>query len=164
MQLMRHSLIDHRDLVSCCAPPHLHPSNQVAIPSHQAGAQIDILMALRGPRGQGSYDGMEVARFSVMKVILVLAWLTISVGCRTNEAPEQQVFDAEITAGTKAKLASELGASTVTNISVNVTNGVVTLAGTVHNTDEKAKAVAIANGVNNKVVRVNDNLQVMTTP
>ena len=46
----------------------------------------------------------------------------------------------------KAKLASDLGAATVTNISVNLTNGVVTLAGIVHNSEEN-------------VPRVNDNLQ-----
>jgi osmotically-inducible protein OsmY len=56
-----------------------------------------------------------------------------------------------------------LGPSTVTNISVNVTNGVVTLAGAAHNSAEKAKAVAIAQAVPN-VVRVNDNLQITPTP
>jgi len=62
----------------------------------------------------------------------------------------------------KSKLAEELGASTVTNVSVNVTNGVVTLAGTVHDSAEKSKAVSIAQGVP-KVVRVNDNLQIPPT-
>jgi osmotically-inducible protein OsmY len=93
----------------------------------------------------------------------MVVWLIVAVGCRTNEIPEQQVKDAEITASAKVKLASELGASTVTNISVNATNGVVTLAGTVHNSTEKSKAVAIVQSVA-KVVRVNDNLQVMATP
>lgn len=69
----------------------------------------------------------------------------------------------KITATVKSKLAEELGTSTVTNISVNVTNGVVTLAGTVHDSAEKSKAVAIAQGVP-KVVRVNDNLQIPPTP
>jgi osmotically-inducible protein OsmY len=72
--------------------------------------------------------------------------------------PEQQVKDAKITASVKSKLAGELGASSVTNISVNVTNGVVTLAGTVHDQAEKSKAVAAAKAVAS-VAGVNDNLQ-----
>jgi osmotically-inducible protein OsmY len=63
----------------------------------------------------------------------------------------------------KSKLAAELGASTVTNISVNVTNGVVTLAGTVHDSAEKSRAVAIAQAVPS-VARVNDNLQIPAAP
>jgi osmotically-inducible protein OsmY len=68
------------------------------------------------------------------------------------------VKDAQITANVKSKLASELGALTVTNISVNATNGVVTLAGTVHDATEKSKAVAIAQAVTN-VTNVNNDLQ-----
>ncbi len=63
----------------------------------------------------------------------------------------------------KAKLAEGIGATSVTNISVNVTNGVVSLAGTVHNAEEKSKALSIAQGVL-KVVSVNDNLQVSGAP
>jgi hyperosmotically inducible protein len=66
-------------------------------------------------------------------------------------------------ASVKAKLAEGIGATTMTNISVNVTNGVVSLAGTVHSADEKSKAVSIAQGVP-KVVSVNDNLQVSAAP
>jgi hyperosmotically inducible protein len=92
-----------------------------------------------------------------MRILLTIALLTIA-GCRTNETPERQVKDAEITASVKTKLAGELGASTVTNISVNVTNGVVTLSGTVHDQTEKSKAVAVAQAVRS-VTGVNDNLQ-----
>lgn len=66
-------------------------------------------------------------------------------------------------ASVKAKLAEGIGATSVTNISVNVTNGVVSLAGTVHNAEEKSKALSIAQGVL-KVVSVNDNLQVSGAP
>jgi len=86
--------------------------------------------------------------------------LAATIGCRTNEVPEQQVNDAEITARVKTKLAEGVGAATVTNISVNATNGVVTLAGTVHNPDEESKAVSIARAVP-KVTKVNDDLQIM---
>jgi osmotically-inducible protein OsmY len=97
-----------------------------------------------------------------LSTIMVLMLLP-EFSCRTNESPELQVTDAKITANVKSKLAEELGPSTVTNISVNVTNGVVSLAGTAHNSAEKAKAVAIAQAVPN-VVRVNDNLQIPPTP
>lgn len=90
----------------------------------------------------------------------MIALFVVSIGCRTNEVPEQQVNDAEITARLKAKLVQNLGAGTVTNISVNATNGVVTLAGTVHNPAEETKVVEIARATP-KVARVNDNLQVM---
>ena len=101
--------------------------------------------------------GVERKRF-----LLVLVLLSV-VGCRTNETPESQVTDAQILASVKAKLAEGIGADTVTNISVNVTNGVVTLAGTVHNADEKSKATSIAQAVP-KVVSVNDNLQIAPGP
>ena len=97
--------------------------------------------------------------FAMMKSLTVILLLAIATACRTNETPEQQVKDAEITANVKSKLAGELGASTVTNISVNVTNGVVTLAGTVHDSAEKSKAVGIAQ-VAPGVAKVNDNLQI----
>jgi hyperosmotically inducible protein len=98
-----------------------------------------------------------------MRTLLLIACLALTAGCRTNEAPEQQVTDAGITARVKTKLAEDLGAATVTNISVNATNGIVTLAGTVHSSAEKAKAVTVAHTIP-KVVRVEDNLQVMATP
>jgi hypothetical protein len=101
--------------------------------------------------------------FAVMRSLTVILLFAIATACRTNETPEQQVKDAEITANVKSKLAAELGASTVTNISVNVTNGVVTLAGTVHDSAEKSRAVAIAQAVPG-VARVNDNLQIPAAP
>ena len=95
-----------------------------------------------------------------MKVIVpVLLALALLLGCRTNESPEMQVNDMQITAQVKSKLASEVGVSSVTNISVNSTNGVVTLSGQVDSADLKAKAEAAAGAVP-KVVRVVDNLQV----
>jgi osmotically-inducible protein OsmY len=83
----------------------------------------------------------------------------VTLACRTNESPERQVDDVEITAQIKSKLAADVGLSTVTNISVNSTNGVVTLAGQVNSEAIKAKAEAAAKSVP-KVVRVIDNLQV----
>jgi osmotically-inducible protein OsmY len=99
-----------------------------------------------------------------MRILLPLALLfAFLVGCRTNESPEAQVDDLQITAQAKSKLASEVGASTVTNISVDSTNGVVTLAGQVDSGDVKAKAEAVVKAVP-KVVRVVNNLQVTVKP
>jgi len=100
-------------------------------------------------------------RSSDMRLLLPI-FLLVVVGCRTNETPENQVNDVRIQATVKTKLVEGIGAASVTNISVNVTNGVVTLAGTVHNSDERSKAVTIAQAVP-KVVQVNDNLQVSGT-
>jgi hyperosmotically inducible protein len=86
----------------------------------------------------------------------------LALGCRTNESPERQVDDVQIAAEVKSKLAADVGLSTVTNISVNSTNGIVTLAGQVDSAEIKAKAEAAARSVP-KVVRVIDNLQVASS-
>jgi len=75
---------------------------------------------------------------------LPLLFLLLLPACRTNESPEGQVNDLEITTQVKSKLASDLGLSTVPNLSVNSTNGVVTLSGEVDTADTKAKAETIA--------------------
>jgi hyperosmotically inducible protein len=98
-----------------------------------------------------------------MKALLTLLVCALLIGCRTNESPELQVNDLEITASVKSKLATEVGVSTVPNISVNSTNGVVTLSGQVDTADTKAKAEAVAKSVP-KVRRVVDNLQVAPEP
>jgi osmotically-inducible protein OsmY len=90
---------------------------------------------------------------------LVVCACLVGLACRTNESPEAQVDDLQITAQLKAKLASDVGPSSVTNISVNSTNGVVTLSGQVDSTAVKDKAVTIAKAIP-KVVRVVDSLQV----
>jgi len=94
---------------------------------------------------------------------VVLPVCALLIGCRTNESPELQVNDLEITASVKSKLASDVGVSTVPNISVNSTNGVVTLSGQVDTADTRAKAETIAQSVP-KVRRVVDNLQVAPEP
>ncbi|MGO4880422.1 MAG: BON domain-containing protein [Bryobacteraceae bacterium] len=88
---------------------------------------------------------------------------TLLFGCRTNESPEAQVNDLEIATQVKSKLASDVGLSSVTNISVNSTNGVVTLSGEVDSSTVKSKAEAVARSVP-KVVRVVDSLQVAPRP
>lgn len=97
-----------------------------------------------------------------LTIFLLGATMLLTIACRTNESPERQVDDVQITAQVKSKLAAEVGLSTVANVSVNSTNGIVTLAGQVDSADAKAKAVAAAKSVP-KVVRVIDNLQVASS-
>ena len=98
-----------------------------------------------------------------MKFILIPLLAMMMFACRTNESPEGQAKDLQITAQVKSKLASDVGLSTVTNISVNSTNGVVTLAGQVNSTEAKAHAETVAATVP-KVVRVINNIQVTASP
>lgn len=98
-----------------------------------------------------------------MKSLLLISVIAaLLMGCRTNETPRAQVDDLKITADLKGKLASDVGLSSVTDISVNSTNGVVTLAGEVKSEDVKDKAESIAKAIPN-VVRVVDNIQVAGT-
>lgn len=90
---------------------------------------------------------------------LSLALVCALVGCRTNETPRQQVDDLEITASIKSKLASDVGLSTVPDVSVNSTDGVVTLSGSVDSAATKSRVETIARNVP-KVTRVVDNIQV----
>jgi hyperosmotically inducible periplasmic protein len=96
-----------------------------------------------------------------MRLLLLLPLALLLLGCRTNESPEGQVNDLEITTQLKSKLASDVGLSSVTNISVNSTNGVVTLSGQVDSEGAKSKAGAVARAIP-KVVRVVNNLQILS--
>jgi osmotically-inducible protein OsmY len=90
-----------------------------------------------------------------------VALVTASTACRMNETPAAQVKDAEIGAKLKGKLASDINPSTITDISVNVTNGVVTLSGQVKNPENKQKAEQIAHNLDG-VGKVNNEIQVAT--
>lgn len=98
-----------------------------------------------------------------VSLILVMVACVMGQACRTNESPEAQVNDLEITTQIRSKLVEQIGPSSVTNISVNSTNGVVTLSGQVDTQSIRHQAIAIAQGVP-KVVRVVDSLQVVTKP
>src|SRR5580698_3339421 len=95
-----------------------------------------------------------------MRLLLLLSLAVLLFGCRTNESPEGQVNDLEISTQLKSKLASSVGLSSVTNISVNSTNGVVTLSGQVDTDEARTKAEEVARAVP-KVVRVVNNIQVV---
>lgn len=98
----------------------------------------------------------------VARALALVAIAGLAFACRPSQTVERQTKDASIKAQVKTRLASDVGASTVTAIEVNVTNGVVTLAGPVSTEDERQRAEAAARGVEG-VTSVNNNLQVTTT-
>src|ERR1700682_1616627 len=92
-------------------------------------------------------------------VALAVAVTVAAASCKTPTSAGRQVDDAAIKAAVKAKLAADVKLSTLTNIEVNSTNGVVTLAGQVRDESDRMAAVAVARSVDG-VVRVNNNLQI----
>ena len=95
----------------------------------------------------------------LLAIAVVLVLVLAGAACKTTTSPGRQVDDAAIKASVKAKLAADVKLSTLTNIEVNSTNGVVTLAGMVNTQEEKMMAGDVARGVDG-VVRVNNELQV----
>ena len=79
--------------------------------------------------------------------------------CKTTSSPHRQVDDAAIKASVKAKLAADVRLSTLTNVEVNSTDGIVTLAGRVRSEEERRMAGEVARSVDG-VMRVDNNLQV----
>lgn len=99
------------------------------------------------------------SRRIVPAALALLAALAVLSACRPNETVEGQARDAKIKAQVKSKLAADVGAATITALSVDVTNGVVTIAGPVHSQDEKTRVGSVAKSVEG-VVGVNDAMQV----
>jgi osmotically-inducible protein OsmY len=89
--------------------------------------------------------------------VAAIAVCGLAAGCTTTQSPERQVKDAKITAEVKSRLATEVRAATLTNVDVNTTNGVVTLAGTAdtekvrNNAEIVALSVMGVRHVNNKI-------------
>jgi hypothetical protein len=107
---------------------------------------------------------MKLRRASLASLPSILFFATCVLapaGCRPNESVEGQARDAKIKTQIKSKLVSDVGAATLTSLQVNVTNGVVTLSGPVHNQDEKARAEASARSVEG-VVSVTNALQILS--
>ena len=96
---------------------------------------------------------------TIVKVAAVLALVSFIGACKTTSSPTRQVDDAAIKAAVKAKMAADVKLSTLTNIEVNSTNGVVTLAGMVNDETDKIQAERVALSVDG-VVRVHNELQV----
>jgi osmotically-inducible protein OsmY len=99
-------------------------------------------------------------RYTIVLAIWVLASVALfAQGCNTTQSPNQQVSDAQITTQVKTDLAQNVRASSLTNLEVNTTNGVVTLAGQVESEEVKHNSETVAASVPG-VVRVNNELQV----
>jgi BON domain-containing protein len=98
-------------------------------------------------------------RFQIAAALVGGLVLLCAAACRPNQTIERQTDDAGIKTSIKAKLASDVRFSTLTAVSVDVTNGVVTLAGPVHNAEEKAKIEETVRAVKG-VSGVNNNLQI----
>src|SRR4029077_1702990 len=90
----------------------------------------------------------------ILQTVAVLVLVAFVAGCKTTSSPGRQVDDAAIKTAVKAKLAADVKLSTLTNIDVNSTNGVVTLSGQVRDESDRVAAVAVARSVGG-VVRVN---------
>ncbi len=106
---------------------------------------------------------MKKRTWGIGAVFAGLFLLAASDACRPNQTVERQADDASIKTSIKAKLASDVRFSTLTSVSVDVTNGVVTLAGPVHTDEEKQKIEEVARGVQG-VTQVTNNLQVQVEP
>lgn len=91
----------------------------------------------------------------ILPLVVVLA---VAAGCTTTRSAGRQIDDASIHTAVKAKLTADRF-SNIVNVDINVTNGVVTLAGEVPNAMVKADAESEARSVKG-VVRVINNLQV----
>ncbi len=85
-----------------------------------------------------------------------------ALGCSTTQSAGRQVDDTSIHAAVSAKLTADRF-SNIVNIDINVTNGVVTLAGEVPNAKVSAEAGSEARSVSG-VVKVINNLQVKSPP
>lgn len=95
----------------------------------------------------------------VAAAVLLVAFVA---GCTTTQTPGEQIDDAGIASAVKAKLTADRF-SNIVNVEVNVTNGIVTLAGEVPNAQVKADAERETRSVKG-VKGVNNNLQVSSPP
>jgi translation elongation factor EF-1beta len=98
-------------------------------------------------------------RFRSSAALAGAVLLLLCAACRPNQTVERQTDDAGIKTSIKAKLAADVRFSTLTAVSVDVTNGVVSLAGPVHSDEEKAKIEETVRAIKG-VTGVNNNLQI----
>jgi osmotically-inducible protein OsmY len=96
---------------------------------------------------------------TTLVVVALALWVA---GCTTTQSPKRQLDDNTLHAAVSAKLTGARF-SNLLNVDINVTNGVVTLAGEVPNAQVKAEAEQEARSVAG-VVDVKNNLQVKAPP
>ena len=82
-----------------------------------------------------------------LAVSFVVALALPAIFCRGNESLEGQAKDARLKTEIKSKLATQVDASTLLSVEVNVTNGVATLAGPVHSVDESRRIESVVRSV-----------------
>ena len=102
------------------------------------------------------------------KTVLTIALLfgfavlvSLSVAASAAQSVGGVMDDTLITSTVKAELAKDVRLGTLTGIEVNTTQGVVTLAGKVHTSEEKSLVEQKVRGVNG-VVKVNNELQIVS--
>ena len=105
---------------------------------------------------------MKTISNRLLRIAVFVGVASAMAACTTTQSASRQVDDNGIHAAVLARLTTARF-SNIVNIDINVTNGVVTLAGEVPNAAVKADAAAEAHAVNG-VVRVNNNLQVKAPP
>lgn len=99
----------------------------------------------------------------VVAALLLVSFAAAGLaGCTTTQTPGEQVSDSAIATDVKARLTADRF-SNIVNVEVNVTNGIVTLAGEVPNEQVRADAEAEVRKVSG-VKGVNNNLQVSSPP
>ena len=104
-----------------------------------------------------------VNRFrGILGLAAAVVLISFVTGCTTTQSPGTQIDDGAIATAVKAKLTGERF-SNLFNVEVNVTNGIVTLAGEVANAAVKADAEKETRSVDG-VKGVNNNLQIKSPP
>jgi osmotically-inducible protein OsmY len=101
---------------------------------------------------------------TVLSVMLLLGFAVLvglSVASYAAQSVGGVMDDTVITTTVKTELAKDVRLGTLTGIEVNTTQGVVTLAGKVHNSEEKAMVEQKVRGVKG-VVKVNNELQIVS--
>ena len=100
---------------------------------------------------------------TVLSIVLLLGLallMGLSVASYAAQSAGGVMDDTVITATVKAELAKDVRLGTLTGIEVNTTQGVVTLAGKVHTSEEKTLVEQKVRGVEG-VVKVNNMLQIV---
>ncbi len=98
----------------------------------------------------------------ILTVAVSMAVAVFVAGCSTTQPVSRQIDDSSIHAAVKAKLTTDRF-SNIVNIGINVTNGVVTLAGEVPNAKVRSDATDAVRTVDG-VTKVINNLQVKSPP
>jgi osmotically-inducible protein OsmY len=101
---------------------------------------------------------MKSSSNRLLRIAALLAVAIAVAACTTTQSVSRQIDDNEIHAAVKSRLTTARF-SNIVNIDINVTNGIVTLAGEVPNAAVKADAGHEAHAVKG-VVRVHNELQV----